>query len=313
MNTNHMKKELISIGLPTYNGEKYLEQAINSLRAQTYRYFELIISDDASTDATETICRKYAKRDKRISYTRQKRNLGFAVNFNYVLKKAKGNYFIWAGQDDYWDKRFTETLFKLIKAYPKAVLAMCNYQNVHGEKKYFAYKLPDITNKETRHESLLKFIYSRNLSYFYGLHKTHNLRKARGYHTDSRPIFKSSDYLTIFKVLLGGQMVYTSEVLFFKRDTGYYTEQLAIFEKFDLNRDVMKRIIRYFHFPIFYLYDLIYSTKYTIFFSFTLFEKTNLMIVILVDYLRNNLGFIVNILKGIAALIKGFLKKLATL
>lgn len=94
------KNPRASIGLPVYNGENYLEEAIESILAQTFEDFELIISDDASTDTTEEICRAYADQDERIRYVRNKENLGVAPNFNLVFELSSGEYFKWAAQDD---------------------------------------------------------------------------------------------------------------------------------------------------------------------------------------------------------------------
>ncbi|WNC86000.1 glycosyltransferase family 2 protein [Thermosynechococcus sp. QKsg1] len=89
----------LSIGMPVYNGAKFIREALDSLLAQTFTDFELIISDNASTDETEAICREYAAKDKRIRYVRQAQNLGAAANFKYVLDEARGEYFMWAAAD----------------------------------------------------------------------------------------------------------------------------------------------------------------------------------------------------------------------
>ena len=90
----------VSIGLPVYNGENYMAAAIDSLLAQTFTDFELIISDNASTDATEQICRDYAHRDGRIRYYREEVNRGAAWNFTHTFELARGEYFKWHAHDD---------------------------------------------------------------------------------------------------------------------------------------------------------------------------------------------------------------------
>ena len=92
----------ISLGMPAYNGEKYIRKAIESLLEQTFADFELVISDDASTDKTEAICREFAARDRRIRYVRQSKNLGCGPNHKFVLDDARGNYFRWTNDDDIW-------------------------------------------------------------------------------------------------------------------------------------------------------------------------------------------------------------------
>lgn len=90
----------VSIGLPVYNGEKFLKEAINSILSQTYEDFELIISDNASTDQTQAICEDYAKKDGRIRYERQPVNRGAAANYNRTFEMAHGELFKWAAHDD---------------------------------------------------------------------------------------------------------------------------------------------------------------------------------------------------------------------
>jgi glycosyltransferase involved in cell wall biosynthesis len=85
----------VSIGLPVFNGEKYLAEALDSILSQTYRDFKLIISDNASTDRTEQICREYAAKDRRIRYYRNEKNIGAPKNFNRVFELSSGKYFRW--------------------------------------------------------------------------------------------------------------------------------------------------------------------------------------------------------------------------
>lgn len=96
--------------MPVYNGSKYLVQALDSLLSQTWSDFELIISDNASTDDTEAICKSYASLDSRIRYFRQPENLGALANFEFLLNKAQGQFFMWAAADDIWDPQWIETL-----------------------------------------------------------------------------------------------------------------------------------------------------------------------------------------------------------
>ena len=107
-------KPNVSIGMPVFNGEKYIKEAIDSLLAQTFDDFELVISDNASTDGTSAICEQYAKKDSRIIYFRQNVNLGAAKNFSFVLKEATGKYFMWAASDDVWHSNWLEKLHGLI-------------------------------------------------------------------------------------------------------------------------------------------------------------------------------------------------------
>jgi glycosyltransferase involved in cell wall biosynthesis len=119
---------LVSIGLPVFNGESFLGRALDSLLAQTFANFELIISDNASTDKTEEICKEYTARDSRIRYIRQASNLGGLENFNFVLREAHSKYFMWAAVDDQWDPAFIQSLLTALENEPTAVGAFCPYQ-----------------------------------------------------------------------------------------------------------------------------------------------------------------------------------------
>src|SRR3990167_857582 len=105
------KKCLVSIGLPVYNGAATdrLPRSLDSLLNQTYHNIEITLSDNASTDGTEKICREYAARDSRIRYIRQKENRGVVANFQFVLAKAIGEYFMWAASVDAWAIIYIET------------------------------------------------------------------------------------------------------------------------------------------------------------------------------------------------------------
>ncbi len=111
-----------TIGLPVYNGADYIREAIDSLLSQSFKDFEVLISDNASTDETEKICRSYAAKDNRIHYVRQAKNIGGAANFNYVLGQARGEYFKWLAHDDYIDSGFLSATFGYLDAHPEVVL-----------------------------------------------------------------------------------------------------------------------------------------------------------------------------------------------
>jgi glycosyltransferase involved in cell wall biosynthesis len=112
---NRKSPATISIGMPVYNGEKYIREALDTLLGQSFTDFELIISDNASSDSTESICREYAENDTRISYVRQQSNIGAAANFLYVINQAVGIYFMWAACDDRWSSDWLEKMHEAIK------------------------------------------------------------------------------------------------------------------------------------------------------------------------------------------------------
>ncbi len=129
----------ICIGMPVYNGERYIRQALDSLLAQDYENFELVVSDNASTDSTGEICLEYAARDKRIRYFRNERNMGAAWNFNRVFELSSGEYFMWACHDDYWQPQYLRSCLKALTEAESIILAgaMCDSVDSETGKLFF--------------------------------------------------------------------------------------------------------------------------------------------------------------------------------
>lgn len=113
----------LTVGLPVYNGANYLAESLDALLGQSYEDFELIISDNASTDGTADICRHYGKQDSRIRYFRQPRNIGLAPNHNFVFEKARGELFKWASNDDLYARDLLRRCVEALDEYPQIVLA----------------------------------------------------------------------------------------------------------------------------------------------------------------------------------------------
>jgi glycosyltransferase involved in cell wall biosynthesis len=120
----------VSIGLPVYNGERYLEAALESLLAQTFTDFELIISDNASTDETPAICRAYAARDRRVRYSRLDRNIGGSPNHNRVLELSVGEYFTWGSHDDLRAPEHLTRCVAVLDQNPGVVLCFSRVQEI---------------------------------------------------------------------------------------------------------------------------------------------------------------------------------------
>ncbi|MEL6997626.1 MAG: glycosyltransferase family 2 protein, partial [Pseudomonadota bacterium] len=106
----------LSIGLPVYNGENYLAEALESLIDQSFEDFEIFISDNASTDGTQEICETYCQKDTRIRYSRLSENRGAAYNYNRVFEETSSAYFKWAAHDDLCLPHFLETCVKALDA-----------------------------------------------------------------------------------------------------------------------------------------------------------------------------------------------------
>jgi glycosyltransferase involved in cell wall biosynthesis len=122
----------VSIGMPVYNGERYLKATLDAILAQDYPDLELVISDNGSTDATEAICRDYAA-DPRVRYVRHERNSGAAWNYNQVFALSRGTYFKWAAADDLILPGMIAQCAAVLDAHPEVVLCYPKTRIIDGE------------------------------------------------------------------------------------------------------------------------------------------------------------------------------------
>ena len=130
---------MVSIGLPVFNGERYLAKAIDALLSQSYTDFEIVVSDNGSRDGTASIIKEYCKRDPRIVPHYQQTNIGAINNFQYVLRKARGEYFMWAAHDDLWQENYLEALVATLDKNPNVSLAFAQYAMIDEQSKIFQY------------------------------------------------------------------------------------------------------------------------------------------------------------------------------
>lgn len=137
-------KPKVSIGLPVYNGENYLAEAVDSILAQTYENFELIISDNASGDRTEEICRAYAAKDNRIIYIRNEENLGAAPNYNQIFFAASGKYFKWIAHDDLCAPEFIARSVEILERDPNVVVCYSKTVLIDEQGKVIEYYSDDL-------------------------------------------------------------------------------------------------------------------------------------------------------------------------
>jgi len=117
------RQPLLSIGLPVHNGANFLAETLRSIASQTFTDFELIIADNASTDATASICLEFARLDPRVRYVRHPENVGAAANFNLVLELARAPLFKWHAHDDQLEPDFLERSVVALTADPAAISA----------------------------------------------------------------------------------------------------------------------------------------------------------------------------------------------
>jgi glycosyltransferase involved in cell wall biosynthesis len=203
----------LSVGLPVYNGERYLAGSLDSLLGQTYENFELIISDNASQDGTADICRDYEKLDSRVTVFHQPRNIGLSPNHNFVVAQAKGELFKWASYDDLYAKELFERCVNALDAYPNVVLAhswTALIDDVTGTRQALTYPLAtSAARAPQRFRSLLN---DRGGDDIYGVVRSTVLQRALPH--DS---YHHSDRTIVAKLSLHGPFHQVPEWLYFRR------------------------------------------------------------------------------------------------
>ncbi len=165
----------LSIGLPVYDGAEFLGESIESLLGQTYEDFELIISDNASTDETPEICRRYARLDSRIRYYRHADNIGSAANHNFVLGESRGELWKWASHDDVYARQLLERCVEALDACPEVLLAHCLTAMIDSSRKVtLALAYPLATSSPRAPERFRSVLFRSGGDDFYGVMRKHS-------------------------------------------------------------------------------------------------------------------------------------------
>jgi glycosyltransferase involved in cell wall biosynthesis len=204
----------LSIGLPVYNGENYLSEALDALLGQSYADFELIISDNASTDRTEEICQDYALRDERVRYIRQSHNVGCAPNHNVVFHVARGELFKWASDDDLYGRELLRRCIEVLDEHPEVVLShsWTAMIDTHGTiTRKVGYPLTtDSPDAAERFRSLLFDVGGDD---DYGVIRSDVLRRTALYNS-----YYHADRTIVAEIALHGRFHHVPESLYFRRD-----------------------------------------------------------------------------------------------
>jgi glycosyltransferase involved in cell wall biosynthesis len=205
---------LVTIGLPVHNGARFLSQAIESMAAQTLGDFELIISDNASTDRTAEICLDHAARDARVRYIRQPVNLGAPRNWNFVALQGRGPYFKWASANDFCDPRMLEKCVAVLDADPSVVLChgrTCIVDEDTSEQRPFAHDFAATQSQPSqRFKTVRRSIVLNNAQN--GVMRLDVLRRT----SLDRP-YPHGDLVLMAELALYGRFVLLPEILFYRR------------------------------------------------------------------------------------------------
>jgi glycosyltransferase involved in cell wall biosynthesis len=206
-----MSAPLVSIGFPVYNGEKLLERALDSVLSQDFEDFELVISDNASTDSTSAICQAYAKRDSRIRYYRNETNIGASPNHNRVFELSRGKYFAWMAHDvEQLPGMLKRCVREMNLASPPVVLAYPRCEQINENGQRVGADVPMVASDDPRPHRRLGIVVWR-ISYVtqhYGLFAAEALRKTR-----LNGSYPSSDHVLTAEMAMLGEIREIPEIL----------------------------------------------------------------------------------------------------
>lgn len=207
---------LISVGMPVFNGEPFLSGAIEAILDQTFGDFELIISDNASTDGTEKICKDFAARDSRIRYYRNAENIGAARNYKRLVDLARGEYFRWSNADDLFAPRLHELCLGALKSHPEAVLSYGGTELIDADGVSFdAYDDNLHIRDALASQRLPRYFRQVGLTNaIYGLMRMDAVRSTDVFGDGSLP---AGDTAFMAQLLMIGSFVEVPETLFFRR------------------------------------------------------------------------------------------------
>ncbi|MGW1342884.1 glycosyltransferase family 2 protein [Kribbella sp. NPDC002412] len=204
----------LSVGLPVYNGEKYLAESLDALLGQSYGDFELVISDNASTDSTEEICREYLAKDSRISYYRQPVNIGATPNHNWTFEHSGGELFKWASYDDLYGRDLLLRCIEALDDDPALVLAHAHQAIIDGNGDIvLKVDYPLATDDPRAPERFKSLLFGVGGDDFYGVMRSDILRR-----TPLNGSYHHSDRTIMAELCLYGRFHQVPELLFFRRD-----------------------------------------------------------------------------------------------
>ncbi|NJK38917.1 MAG: glycosyltransferase family 2 protein [Oscillatoriales cyanobacterium RM2_1_1] len=203
----------IVLGLPVYNGENYLRNALDSILSQTLQNFQIIISDNASIDATGAIAREYADRDPRILYYRQPRNIGASRNFNFVFQPGDAPYFKWAAHDDVLEPDYLRSCVELLDQDQNLVMAHSASLKINAKgEKIGTYDADLKLSDNSARARFWRIIWADHFTEIFGVMRSDVVATTKLYGS-----YIGSDRNLLAELLLWGDLGYVKQHLFCRR------------------------------------------------------------------------------------------------
>lgn len=208
------KSPKVTVGLPVYNGERTLSRAIESILAQDFDDFELIISDDCSSDSSLEIIERYAATDSRIKVVKQSINTGYVRQFEFLASAGIGEFFLWAGQDDFHESNYISCLLSVLEPDSKKWLACSSYVPGNNQEELLA----ECRFPVEKQESVLAMLWNMYPpSWIYGLFRTGALQNLLQTYRTAWEL-QGGDVLLILACVLEGRVVGSNDTKIFKME-----------------------------------------------------------------------------------------------
>lgn len=199
---------VVSVGIPTFNRPDGLRRTLECITGQTYKNLEIIVSDNCSPGMdTEAVVQEFMERDSRIQCYRQETNKGAVYNFQFVLEKATGKYFMWAADDDIHEREFISSLVEPLENVSEIMGAMCSTARIDESENFIdVVRFSDVSNP-------IAASYHMEMTYFYhGIFRTDKLRKFQENTLD----FYGKDLMVVCEMILASKLIWINRVLFKK-------------------------------------------------------------------------------------------------
>lgn len=199
-----------------YNGSPMLNECLDCLSNQDFDDFCIHISDNHSSDETGLLCKSWASKDSRISYTCQPENIGPLANFEFLLNNCDSEYFMWRADDDYSDQKYVSTLIDLLDENPTANLAVPKVRTEHGNTMVPWFEFEEI-NLDEASDRILERLFRYHASWFYGLWRTEYLKEISSRIWSKYPYAYAGDHLILLSVFLDEAVVGSNNAEFTQR------------------------------------------------------------------------------------------------
>ena len=216
----------VSIGVPVYNGIKHISECLECLVNQTFADMEIVVLDNASTDGTDKVIKKFARRDPRVIYKRQPKTVPALQNFSDVLFAATGEYFCWRAYDDLSSSDFIEKLYRKLRDNPGAKLAVGSAVTITDDEPEKLTLAPPQRYPDQPQRDICGLLFNSHPSTLYGLWHRQTLKELHSRVMQAYSDPWASDHLLVYPILIDRAIVFDQNAKFIQRiyasDTRFY-------------------------------------------------------------------------------------------